>query len=60
MAVAAPEAVVLHCLPAHRGEEIAAAVVDGPAAWSGPGGQPADGHAGPVRLVARTERPVKV
>jgi ornithine carbamoyltransferase len=27
---AAPHAVVLHCLPAHRGEEIAAAVVDGP------------------------------
>lgn len=27
---AAPHAVVLHCLPAHRGEEIAASVVDGP------------------------------
>jgi ornithine carbamoyltransferase len=27
---AGPEAVVLHCLPAHRGEEISAAVVDGP------------------------------
>jgi ornithine carbamoyltransferase len=35
MAKAAPEAAVLHCLPAHRGEEIAASVVDGPrsAVW---------------------------
>lgn len=30
MAVARPDAVVLHCLPAHRGEEIAAEVIDGP------------------------------
>jgi ornithine carbamoyltransferase len=27
---ASPHAIVLHCLPAHRGEEIAAAVLDGP------------------------------
>jgi ornithine carbamoyltransferase len=30
LARAAPDAVVLHCLPAHRGEEITAAVFEGP------------------------------
>jgi ornithine carbamoyltransferase len=30
LARAKPGAGVLHCLPAHRGEEIAAAVIDGP------------------------------
>ncbi len=32
MKAAASEAIFLHCLPAHRGEEVAAEVIDGP--WS--------------------------
>ena len=30
LARAAPHAIVLHCLPAYRGKEIAAEVIDGP------------------------------
>ena len=47
LAAASPEAVVLHCLPAHRGEEISAGVLDGPQSVRlAAGGQSDARHAG--------------
>ena len=35
LALARPDAIFLHCLPAHRGQEVTAGVIDGPrsAVW---------------------------
>jgi len=35
MDLASPDAVFMHCLPAHRGEEISEDMLDDPRAWSG-------------------------
>ena len=51
LARAAPGAIVLHCLPAHRGDEITDEVIDGPAsAVLGRGREPAARPEGAAHL----------
>ena len=53
LAQAKPHAIVLHCLPAHRGEEITDEVMDGPASVRlRPGREPVACAEGAARLAA--------
>lgn len=56
MAAARPDAVFMHCLPAHRGQEVAAEVIDGPRSvvWQQAENRLATEEAMLYALIART------